>query len=222
MALWTPEANLKPERIVLQVTGDFAMFGRAGNPLNKVSYIFPTPGSVRGLCKALYHNNFYIPVLRKTEILRPLKMVCISHTLFRDHTLPANAKYGQPNKALKAPYTHVFLQDVAYRFHLDVYAADERKAQRLDRAIRQGAAHCAPYLGLRDCVAQVVPVDDTPPAPVYGTEAAMLIGQRPALVLAQNGVVEYPEWTLDALLEQRDYRYKMEGAFGNDGDEDLA
>jgi CRISPR-associated Cas5-like protein len=208
---------------VLQVTGDFALFGRAGNPLNKVSYSFPTPGSARGLCKALYHNNFYIPVLRKTEILRPLRMTCISHTLFRAHTLPAKPTYDRHgDKTIKAPYTHVFLQDVAYRFHLDIYAADDRKVQRLERAIRQGAAHCAPYLGLRDCIAQIVPVDDTPPAPVYGTEAAMLIGQRPALVMAQNGIVEYPEWTLDALLEQRDYRYKMEGAFGNDGDEDLA
>jgi len=202
--MWTPDRNAVPKRVVLQVEGDFALFGRPGNPISKVSYSFPTPGAVRGLCKALYHSNFYIPVLRKTEILRPVRMVCISHTQFRDSALPGKAKVtAASEKALKAPATQVFLQDVAYRFHLDIYAIDEGKVQRLERAIREGAAHCNPSLGLRDCIARVVPVDNTPPASVYGVEVAMLIGQRPALVMAQNGIVEYPDWTLEALLEQR-------------------
>lgn len=209
---WSGKKLLK-ERVVFQTRADFAMFGRPGNPVSKVSYMVPTPSAGRGLCKAIYHNNYYVPVLVKVEVLNPIRTINIGQTMFRDHAISKTGKYGgSGDKALKAPATGVFLQDVEYRWHFDIFAETPKKAASLRKRLAEGAFNCSPYLGVRDCIAEIVPVDNRPPdSSVNLIEAAMFIGMRPEVIIAKNGVVEFPDWTFEAMVDLSDYRANMEG-----------
>jgi CRISPR-associated Cas5-like protein len=206
--------------VTIQCEADFALVSRPGNPVSVVTYPFPTPSLCRGLLKAVYHNNYYFPVPTRLEILKPLKTVQIGQTKYRDLALPNGKSSFESGHS---PQSILYLQDVAYRIHFEIRAIEAKKFRALQRRLETGGFHSAPYLGTRECMTRLVPVDDTPPCDQFNAiEAHMAVGNRTMLIQAVRGVVDYPPETFEALVEMRNFRMGLEGAAGLLGDDDAA
>jgi len=200
----------KKGTVAVQCEADFALATRPTTPVSVVTYSFLTPSLCRGVLKAIYHNNYYFPVPTRLEILKPLRTVQIGQTKYRDLALP-NGKSSFNSG--HSPQSVLYLQNVAYRMFFDIYALEDKKMRALERRLAEGGFHSSPYLGTRECMADIVPVDDTPPCDTFHSiEANMAVGNRMMLVEAKAGVVTFPKETFDALVEMRDARLGLEGS----------
>ena len=157
---------------VVQVRGDLAMFTHPAHKSNKDSYPVPTPGALRGLIKSIYHKNHLEIVPTRVEILRPVRTNSLSGWRFRKMMqINVDGKSGdvtvdkadlEVGKGI-LPRGSVYLWDVEYRVHFDVYSTDSRDGRRLDKRIAAGAFDSPPYLGTSECLVTFGVPDDKPP-----------------------------------------------------------
>lgn len=203
------------DRVVFQVEGYRMLVSRPGNPVSVVSYFFPTPTVIRGIIKSVYHSNKIFPVPTKVEILKPLKTTTDSTLKYRDSALPISMDVGtggreRDNQQMRLGSTYI--QDVAYRFHVDLHAIDDKKIRKLKRRLEGGGCDNFPYLGTRECGVEIVPLDDREPDSTFNCiEPHFVVGSRMTVARAINGVVEFPDWTYDAMVEFRDERFAAQG-----------
>ena len=205
------------ERFSFLVEGTAAMFCRPHNPWNRDTYPFPTPSVVRGLVKSIFHNNFYFVVPLRVEVLKPIKTESIPQTVHRNLVL--NSKRASTAAHPSAFQGAVYLTDVAYRITFEAWAPDSKKLRRLAHMLAVRGFYNPPFLGTRECVArlveEVVDEEGNPLTPVQGltmVEPLMAVGDRQGPVHVKDGVVEYPEWTREALLKWRAQRMQMKEA----------
>lgn len=211
------------ETFIFQAKGPFAMWGRKGNPINQVSLMCPTPTNAMGCAKTIYHANSIFPVLERVEILNPVDTVNFAETQYKAGIIPSETgKYSRHmGKALKSPNASVHLRNTEYRFTFKVWAMDDRKIKTLRKRHAQGASYCGLYFGQRGCGAVIVPIDNKPPEPTVNfIEPCMLIGSRPAIIQAKNGVVVFPSWTKEAMLEWREQQLDLAGSLLDEKKED--
>ena len=183
---------------VLQVRGAFALFTRPDSGRNKQTYVFPTPGGLRGLPQTIYHTERLEFVPLKVEILAPIRVVNVARRNLQGIT------YGS-NQAVKGTRdSTIYLHDVRYRITYEVKGPQDdirRWTQRAD----VGAFGMSPFLGTRECLAVLEPVDDTPPVDITLFEPAMCLSNNGPLrpVYCKQGVVTYPPETREALQNRR-------------------
>lgn len=185
---------------MFQVRGRLALFSRIDSGRDKVTYMFPTPGSIRGLCQTLYHTHRLAFTPITTEILAPLQVVAM-----RRHNLKGIVYGGEGISKLEgAPDSALYLLDVHYRVTVEIEGPSD-DIRRWERRLDGGAFASPPFLGVRECMAFVGPVDDTPVVPVTLLEPRMYLNNNGVIrpVQAVNGVVTYPSETKKALMDRR-------------------
>ena len=183
---------------VMQVSGLFAMFSRPDSGRNKQTYLFPAPGNLRGLPQTIYHTERLDFVPLKVEILAPIQVINISGTNLK------GIVYGSNQAVVQTRDSAVYLHDVRYRITYEITGPSD-DIRRWTRRVEKGAFGMSPFLGTRECLAILEPVDDTPPVDVTLFEPAMCLSNNGPLrpVHCKQGVVTYPEETRQALRNRR-------------------
>ena len=199
------------------VQANFAMFSRPDTKADRVSYMFPTPGALRGLLQAIYHKRNkatgkmveVTPV--KVEVLNEIQMQPIPQ--LRRKGIVVQADKRPPQSTARTGSTYLY--DVRYRLHY-IVEGEQILLDELETFIRTGAFYSAPYLGTRECLARIVPDEGAKPIRQTLVEAHMwLSNARPMSgkpgdpnfavqpVLMQSGVVTYPKFTGEILSQRR-------------------
>lgn len=163
---------------VVQTEGRLAMWTRPDATLDKMSYAIPTPGGIRGFVKCIYHKNHLEIIPTQVEVLKPVQRVNVQQWMWRASRIgDTSTGSGKPHAE---PYSQLYLWDVAYRFHFDVYCEEEKALDKLGAIIEECGFYSHPCFGTRECGATLVPVDGTTPC-----KGVTLI--EPNLVLSNNG-----------------------------------
>lgn len=183
-----------------QVRGRLALFSRLDSGRDKTTYMFSPPGALRGLCQTLYHTHrlSFTPVT--TEILAPIQVVSM-----RRHNLKGIVYGDEGGTPLTgAPDSALYLLEPHYRVTVEVEGPQD-DIRRWERRLDGGAFASPPFLGVRECMAFIGPVDNTPVVDVTLTEPAMYLNNNGVIrsVSAINGVVTYPTETKQALQNRR-------------------
>ncbi len=214
----------------LRVCGPLAIFTRPELKTERVSYPVMTPSAARGLIEAILWKPAISWHIERIKVLNP-----IHFTAFRRNEL--NKKTSAPSAKIVAnggelsPYfaeddraqrNTIALRDVDYvieaYFTLTDRAGPEDNVNKFvemfKRRVDKGQHFHQPYFGCRECVADVMPVDDDTPPPIADTQdlGIMLCDiefgtkqNTPRFFVAhlRQGVLEVPEnpeSTLTALV----------------------
>ena len=194
--------------MVLQVKGELAQYCPPHNAVERISYQVPTVTGSAGLFHNIYHSWVILPVLEKVEILRPIQQVRLPQKMHRSSAIGGRTisrKEGGNSGAMVEPRGSLYLLDVEYRMYFSVWAPSARRLNPVRHRLENLAVGSGLFLGTRECLAELVPVDDRPPAPVNTIEPFFPIGCRYTSLEVVNGVVKYPDWTKDALNEWYDH-----------------
>lgn len=157
--------------VVVQVSGEAALFSRPELKVERVSYPVLTPPAAVGVLESI----FWKPEIRyevvAIEVLKPIRQFTIRRNETSDVAALADAvkKLRRVDTvAHRDQRNAVCLRDVAYRIHAHVVAAphaDKPVAayrDQLRRRVRKGACFQRPYLGTREFSAEFGWPDDTP------------------------------------------------------------
>lgn len=144
--------------VVVQVSGDGALFSRPELKVERVTYPVMTPTAARGVLEAI----FWKPQMRyrvvAIEVLRPIRQFTIRRNETHQVVPLSAAVRGErvDTAAHRDQRNAVCLRDVAYRIHAHIDAADgagkDAAAYRdqFRRRVTRGACFHQPFLGTRE------------------------------------------------------------------------
>jgi CRISPR-associated protein Cas5d len=147
--------------VTVTVWGDFALFSRPENKVERMTYPVPTPSAVRGILASIYSKpaEFYWQVCR-IEVLRP-----IQYTSFKRNELKSTMMKIPAEDPLRAcicieedrtQRQSVVLKDVRYRISAQMIPRPEfpRSAVQLynqfERRCTRGQMFVQPVMGTRE------------------------------------------------------------------------
>jgi CRISPR-associated protein Cas5d len=152
----SPEGDLP---VVVQVSGDAALFSRPELKVERVTYPVMTPTAAVGVLESI----FWKPEMRyrivAIEVLKTIRQFTIRRNETTDVAPLSEAVKGRrrvDTAAHRDQRNAVCLRDVAYRIHTQVELAphaDKPVAayrDQLRRRVRKGACFQRPYLGTRE------------------------------------------------------------------------
>ncbi|SDZ24167.1 CRISPR-associated protein, Cas5d family [Micromonospora pattaloongensis] len=176
----SPDGDLP---VVVQVSGEAALFSRPELKVERVSYPVMTPSAAVGVLESI----FWKPEMRyqvvAIEVLKPVRQFSVRRNETSDVAPLAEAIKGTrrvDTAAHRDQRNAVCLRDVAYRIHAHIELAahaDKPVAayrDQLRRRVRKGACFQQPYLGTREFSAEFGWPDDTPRADVNEEVGIML------------------------------------------------
>jgi CRISPR-associated protein Cas5d len=176
----SPEGDLP---VVVQVSGEFALFSRPELKVERVSYPVMTPSAAVGVLESIYWKPEMRYEIVAIEVLKPVKQFSVRRNETSDVAPLAEAIKGTrrvDTAAHRDQRNAVCLRDVAYRIHAHIGLAphaDKPVAayrDQLRRRVRKGACFQRPYLGTREFSAEFSCPDDTPRAAVNEEIGIML------------------------------------------------
>lgn len=152
------------EPIYLKVSGDFALFTRAENKAERVSYPIMTPSAARGILEALSwkpeikYRVLEIQILKKPEFHSIVRNEVGSKATINSRTMKEPKPfYASDDRQLRHA---LMLKNVAYiikaAIHLAPHAKDpiEKYYAIFNRRLKKGQCFHRPYLGTRECAAE--------------------------------------------------------------------
>lgn len=164
----SPEGDLP---VVVQVSGEAALFSRPELKVERVSYPVMTPPAAVGVLESIFWKPEMRYEIVAIEVLKPIRQF----TIRRNETSDVASLNDAVKKLRRVDtYAHrdqrnaVCLRDVAYRIHAHIGLAshaDKSAAayrDQLRRRVRRGACFQHPYLGTREFSADFGWPDDTP------------------------------------------------------------
>lgn len=204
--------------VAVRVTGPVACFTRPELKAERVSYSVMTPSAARGVLEAI----FWKPAIRwridRIQVLSEIRWIA-----FRRNEV--NSRASTPSAATvngggiapvliveddRAQRNTVGLRDVDYiieaHFELTERAGPEESAAKFyemfQRRLKKGQQFHQPYLGCREFIADVRPVEDDAPAPIdHSQDLGLMLWDidfgeknRPRFFRAQleRGILEVP------------------------------
>lgn len=177
----------------LEVSGPFACFSRPEMKVERVSYDIITPSAARAIFDAILWKPAISWRIRKIEILNPIRWFSVRRNEVGKTASPRSA--GLFIEDERQQRAGLFLRDVRYRLHgefdfippaqrgrvfnpvpdwLEENVEKEEKrsdetpakyAAMFERRARKGQCFHHPYLGTRECAADVRLVDANTPCP---------------------------------------------------------
>lgn len=210
-----------PEPLRLRASGPLACFTRPELKAERVSYQVMTPSAARGLLEAILWKPAIRWRVERIRVLSPIRWVAFRRNEVNGRASPPPAKViGEGGAAPmlladvdRAQRNTVALLDVDYvveaRFDLTERAgAEDNRAKFVDmfqRRVERGQHFHQPYLGCREFVADVRPVDgDTPQAIDETRDLGLMLydldyspeHNRPLFFRArlEHGVLEIPPY----------------------------
>jgi CRISPR-associated protein Cas5d len=157
--------------VVVQVSGDAALFSRPELKVERVTYPVMTPTAARGVLEAI----FWKPQMRyrviAIEVLKPIRQFTIRRNETHQVASLSGALRGDKvdTAAARDQRNAVCLRDVAYRIHAHVEAmpgADKNAAAyraQFRRRVTRGSCFQQPFLGTKEFSADFGDPDDTSP-----------------------------------------------------------
>lgn len=202
----------------LRACGAFAVFTQPSLKVERFSYPVMTPSAARGLLESVLWKPAIAWTIERIRVLKPIQFVAYRRN-------EVNSKASIPSAAVvnnggaapflvadenRAQRNTVALRDVDYvieaRFALtDRAGPGDNVPKFVDmfrRRVERGQHFQTPYLGCRECVADVSPADDAP-APIADSRSLGLMlwdvlyhpsGNRAVLFDAElkDGILEVP------------------------------
>ncbi len=155
----------------IKITGEIAIFTRPELKVERISYPVITPSAARGCLEAVFWKPAITWQIHRISVLQPIRWIAfrrneVSHRAAR----PAEATLASGGLAPvqfadedRAQRNTVALRDVAYEieasFQLTSRAGPEENEKKFSemflRRLRRGQHFHQPYLGCRECIADV-------------------------------------------------------------------
>jgi CRISPR-associated protein Cas5d len=170
--------------LVVQVSGEAALFSRPELKVERVTYPVMTPTAARGVLEAI----FWRPEMRyrvvAIEVLKEIRQFSIRRNETTALISVDQALRGGrvDTVAARDQRSAVCLRDVAYRIHAHVEVTERANKQaaayrdQFRRRVSRGACFHQPYLGTREFTADFGDPDDTPPIELTEDLGVMLHG----------------------------------------------
>lgn len=167
------------ERYVsVRVRGDFALFTRPENKVERVTYPLITPSAARGILEAIYWHPEFTWAVREIHVLSPVQTFGILRNEVNSKMSSGRTEpyYADDDRSQRHS---VCLRDVDYL----IFADAEPKANGTDHAkyrdifrrrVERGQCYHRPALGCREFAADFGPAEAAP-APVAWTEDLGLV-----------------------------------------------
>lgn len=168
--------------LCLRASGPIACFTRPEFKTERVSYQVMTPSAARGLLEAVLWKPAIRWRIERIKVLSPIRWLAVRRNEVNSRAsapVAATIEHGGLPPVLfadadRAQRNTVALLDVDYvieaRFELtDRAGADDNRAKFVEmfrRRLENGQHFHQPYLGCREFVADVRPVDSTTPEPI--------------------------------------------------------
>lgn len=163
------------ERYVsVRVKGDFALFTRPENKVERVTYPLPTPSAARGILEAIYWHPEFTWAIREIHVLAPVQTFGIFRNEVNSKMSPGRTEpyFAAEDRSQRFS---VCLRDVDYIIHADAepkagFGSDHAKYRDIfRRRVARGQCYHRPALGCREFAAEFLPTDGAP-APVAWNE----------------------------------------------------
>ena len=165
--------------IILEVSGDYALFSRPEMKVERVSYDIITPSAARGILEAIYWKPQIRWIIDRITVINPIRFTNIRRNeISKKASLPPNALVSEggtgkegifcddTDKGIRAQRASLLLRDVRYILHASVHILDTRLDQggekvpanqaagkhleMFKRRARKGQAFHQPYFGCRE------------------------------------------------------------------------
>ncbi|MEV6342781.1 type I-C CRISPR-associated protein Cas5c [Actinoplanes sp. NPDC051851] len=170
--------------VVVQVTGDAALFSRPELKVERVSYPVMTPPAAVGVLEAIFWKPEMRFQIAAIEVLRPIRQFTVRRNETTDVAALSDAIRGGrrvDTAAHRDQRNAVCLRDVAYRIHAHIHVkphSDRPAAAYRDqfrRRVRRGACFQQPFLGTREFSADFGDPDDTPRLTTLNEEVGIML-----------------------------------------------
>ncbi len=155
------------ERYVsVRVKGEFALFTRPENKVERVSYPLPTPSAARGVLEAIYWHPEFTWAIREIHVLAPVRTFGILRNEVNSKMSPGRAEpyYADEDRSQRHS---VCLRNVDYLIFADAepkaHGGDHAKYRDIfRRRVEKGQCYHRPALGCREFAADFGPVEGAP------------------------------------------------------------
>ena len=214
----------------VRARGEWAVFTRPELKSERVSYNCITPSAARGILEAILWKPAIAWRVERIKVLSPIRFTSIRRNEVNNRITVPNRKVIQEGGALwryfsdedRAQRNTIALRWVDYiieaRIELTGKAGPEDNLKKFEemfkRRVENGQQWHAPYLGCRECAAEVMPVDGAPKPQDITRDLGIMLWdidygskkRTPRFFNAslKHGVLEVPEnpeATLDALAK---------------------
>lgn len=169
---------MKERYVSVRVRGDFALFTRPENKVERVTYPVPTPSAARGILEAIYWHPEFRWAIREIHVLAPVQTFGILRNEVKSKMSPSRSEpfYADDDRSQRHS---VCLRDVDYLIFADANPKlggnDHAKYRDIfRRRVERGQCHHRPALGCREFSADFGPTDGSP-EPVPWTENLGLV-----------------------------------------------
>lgn len=147
----------------MRVWGDYACFTRPEMKVERVSYEFPTPSSLRGLFSSIFWKPEFNWMISRVEVLKPIRMIPMkTNELARMNNALKNAPFDCGEH--RTQRGNLVLRDVAYNVYAQVKMETKehgpKKYQEIfSRRLKKGQHFRQTFFGLRQFTAHCAPLD---------------------------------------------------------------
>lgn len=153
------------DRLVsVRVKGDFALFTRPENKVERVSYPLPTPSAARGIVEAIFWHPQFTWRIAEIHVLNEVKTYGILRNEVNSKMSPSRSEpyYADDDRSQRHS---VCLRDVDYVIFAEPIVKPgcaerpQEFRERFDRRVRRGECYHRPSLGCREFAAEFEPWD---------------------------------------------------------------
>lgn len=174
--------NERNQKLCIRVSGPLACFTRPELKAERVSYSVMTPSAARGILEAVLWKPAIRWRVERIRVLAPITWMAFRRNEVSNRAPPPAAALIERGGAApclliednRAQRNTVALRDVDYiveaRFEMtDRAGPDDNPVKFVEmfrRRLERGQHYHQPYLGCREFIADVGPVDETAPQPI--------------------------------------------------------
>jgi CRISPR-associated protein Cas5d len=211
-------SDLRSPLLSIRAAGPLAVFTRPEFKAERMSYPVMTPSAARGLLEAVLWKPAIVWRVERIKVLKPIAFIALRRNEVTSRAVTPKASVmqsGGPAPVLfadedRAQRNTVALRDVDYivqaRFELtDKAGPGDNVNKFLDmfrRRMEKGQHFHQPYLGCRECIADVSPADGSEKPIDDSRDLGLMLwdivyapaGNRPIFFAARldHGVLEFP------------------------------
>lgn len=153
--------------VTVRVKGDFALFTRPENKVERVSYPIITPSAARGVLEAIYWHPEFTWAIREIRVLAPVQTFGIFRNEVNSKMSPSRSEPYFAGDDRSQRFS-VCLRDVDYVVCAEPIVKpgtgehQQKFRDIFERRVKRGQCYHRPALGCREFAADFGPAEDAP------------------------------------------------------------